>query len=111
MSAAGGVQVHCSCYADSLMDERASRIAGSTGGRTQELRPSCPLFADRTQEGDRQTALGPNVVMSGVVDSGRESGHCNIDANAPQRTLGPRTASLGVRSRLADRSRCVVGCL
>jgi hypothetical protein len=30
-------------------------------------------------------ALVPAVVMSGVVDSGRESGHGNIDANDPNR--------------------------
>jgi len=27
-----------------------------------------------------------DVVMSGVVDSGRERGHGNIDANEPERT-------------------------
>jgi hypothetical protein len=31
-------------------------------------------------------ALIPAVVMSGVVDSGRESGHGNVDANDPSRT-------------------------
>ena len=28
-----------------------------------------------------------DVVMSGVVDSGREHGHGNIDANHPERTF------------------------
>jgi hypothetical protein len=73
MSGAGCVQLDCSFYADSLMDERASRIAASTEGRTQELRLSCPLFG-RSYAG-RRPADGSrsNVVMSGVVDSGRES--------------------------------------
>lgn len=34
-------------------------FAKSTEGRTQELRRPCQLFADRTQGGARQTALGP----------------------------------------------------
>ena len=33
-------------------------------------------------------ALGPAVVMSGVADSGRKSGHGNIDANDPERNSG-----------------------
>ena len=37
----------------------------------------CPLFAERTQEMGNQS----DAVMSGVVDSGRECGHGNIDAN------------------------------
>ena len=45
----------------------------------------------RTGAGKRQAdGSRPDVVMSGAVDSGRESGHGNIDANDPKRTLvGP----------------------
>jgi hypothetical protein len=43
---------------DSLVDERASCVARSTEARTQELRRLCLLFADRAQEGDKQTGLG-----------------------------------------------------
>jgi hypothetical protein len=32
--------------------------AKSIEAKTQELRRSCPLFADRMQESDKQTALG-----------------------------------------------------
>ena len=45
-------------------------------------------FVCRSGAGRRQ-ADGPQskVVMSGVVDSGREIGHGNIDANDPTETL------------------------
>ena len=39
------------------------------------------MFAERTQEMGNQS----DVVMSGVVDSGRERGHGKIDANDPFR--------------------------
>jgi hypothetical protein len=37
---------------------RASRVAKSIEAMTPELRRLCPLFADRTPEGDEQTRLG-----------------------------------------------------
>jgi hypothetical protein len=55
----------------------------STEAREQELQRLCPLSADRTQEDDEETGDRSDVVMSGVVDSGRERGHGNIDANDP----------------------------
>jgi hypothetical protein len=43
----------------------------------------------RTDAGRRQADGSRSaVVMSGVVDSGRESGHGNIDANDPKATCG-----------------------
>jgi hypothetical protein len=42
----------------------------------------------RTGAGRRQAdGSRSDVVMSGVVDSGRESGHGNIDGNDPIRTF------------------------
>jgi hypothetical protein len=55
---AGSAHVRCSRYAESLMTARASRVAKSTEAGTQELRRLCRLFADRAQEGDKQTGLG-----------------------------------------------------
>ncbi len=41
----------------------------------------------RTVAGKRQAnGCRSDVVMSGVVDCGRESGHGNIDANDPKET-------------------------
>jgi hypothetical protein len=54
--------------------------ARSTESGTRELRRLCPLFAERAQEGG-------NVVMSGVVDSGRLGRHGNVDANDPQAAM------------------------
>src|SRR5262245_19370564 len=56
--AAGCVQVHCSQHAGSWPAARVSCVAGSTEGRTHELRPLCLLFADRAKEGDKRTILG-----------------------------------------------------
>src|SRR6267154_2341002 len=52
----------------------------------RKLRRPCPLFADRAQEGGQADGSRSDVVISGVVDSGRERGHRNIDANDPIRT-------------------------
>jgi hypothetical protein len=35
-------------------------------------------------DGDKQTGVRSDVVMSGVVGSGQEIGHGNIDANDPE---------------------------
>jgi hypothetical protein len=51
---AGSLQSICRV----LVAARASRVARSTEARTQELRRLCPFFADRAQEGDKQTGLG-----------------------------------------------------
>jgi hypothetical protein len=51
-------QVCCSRYVESLVTARASRVARLSEARTQELRRPCPLFAERAQESDQQTALG-----------------------------------------------------
>jgi hypothetical protein len=56
--AADRSQVCCSRYAESLVTVRASRVARSSEARTQELRRLCPLFAERAQEGGKQTGLG-----------------------------------------------------
>lgn len=42
----------------------------STEARMQELRRLCPLFADRTQEGDTHTGLGPTwqCPVLGIAD-------------------------------------------
>jgi hypothetical protein len=52
--------------------------------QAQGLRRPCPLFADRAQ-GDNRTGLGRTWLRPGIVDSGREIGHGNIDANDPER--------------------------
>lgn len=41
-----------------LATERASRGAESIATGTPELPRLCPLFADRAQDGDKQTRLG-----------------------------------------------------
>ena len=56
--AADSAQVRCSRHAESLVTERASRVARSSEARTLELRRLCWFFADRAQEGDKQTGLG-----------------------------------------------------
>lgn len=56
---------------ESLATASASRIAKSTAVRTPELRRLCPLFADRAQDGDRQTRS--DVVMAGVMDCGQRA--------------------------------------
>jgi hypothetical protein len=55
--AADSAQVHFSRYAESLVTARVTcrQIARS---QAQELLRLCPLFADRAQEGDKQTGLG-----------------------------------------------------
>ena len=71
--------------------DRGSRtcvmFARSTEARTQELRRLCSLFADPTQEGRQAHGSRSDVIMSGVVDSGQESRHGNIDANDSKRSL------------------------
>lgn len=62
-----------------------------------ELRRLCSLFADRTQEGDEQAASWSDVVMSGVVDSGRERAEMAIsNAIDPSRDQVVPLASTGL---------------
>ena len=58
-------------------------------------------------------ALAPAVLMSGVADSGRKSGHGNIDANDPTETWGaavvylagmPRNANIHSGSRVIGKN-------
>jgi hypothetical protein len=53
--AADSAQVRRSRHAESLLTERASHVARSSEARTQELRRLCWFFADRAQEGGKQT--------------------------------------------------------
>jgi hypothetical protein len=52
--------------------------------RTQELQRLCPFYADWVQEGRQEDGSRSDVLMSGVPESGRESGHGNIDASEPK---------------------------
>jgi hypothetical protein len=54
--------------------------------RAPELQRVWPLFASRAQGVRQAHGARSDVVMSGFVDSGRHSGHGNIDANDPEPT-------------------------
>jgi hypothetical protein len=101
------VQVHCSCHAVSLMDARASCIAGSRHRRCGRL---VPVVCG--SEAGRRPAHGSrsNVVMFDVVDSRQQSGQGNIDANGPRADMRSYGSDGGADWRLrASRPRFVSG--
>lgn len=70
------------------------------------------MFGNRPRQGCRsrgcrtgcsQIRRGTDVVMSGIVESGRESGHGDIDANDPQETLRAITVGVGWARRTLGR--------
>ena len=83
--AADSAQVRCSRYAESLVTARPSRAATSSeaGRRSCGGRARC-LQIGRRKSTSRGVSAGRGSV--GVVDSGREIGHGNIDANDPKPT-------------------------
>jgi hypothetical protein len=78
---ANSAHVRCSRYAESLVTAGALRVARSTEVRARDRAAAVSVLC-RSSAGGRQAEGSPSdVVMSGVVDSGRQIGHGNIDAN------------------------------
>jgi hypothetical protein len=76
-------QVRCSRYAESWVTARASRVARASEARRRSC-AAVPVVC-RSGAGTRQAdGSRSGVAMSSVVNSGRESGHGNIDENAPE---------------------------
>jgi hypothetical protein len=85
--AADRSQVCCSRYAESLVDRTGVTCRQIERSQDAEAAAAMSVVC-RTRAGRRRADRSrSDVVMSGVVDSGRESGHGNIDANDPTRTL------------------------
>ena len=82
--------------AEDVNQSRSSNRMPMTGGTASTPIKFAPYRA-RTVEGSRS-----DVVVSGVVDNGREIGHCNINANDPTETCSALyccCAKLGIRGR------------
>lgn len=87
--AADFVQTHCSRYADHGSVARASCSPNRP-------RQGCRSRGRRT--GCSQIRRGTDLVMSGIVESGRESGHGDIDANDPEQTSRVGTCTMAFTS-------------
>ena len=78
---AGSLQSICRIFGDRTCVTRRQIERSQDAGAAAAVPVVCRSGAGRRQaDGSRS-----DVVMSGVVDSGRESGHGNIDANDPSR--------------------------
>ena len=101
--AAVSVQTYCSRYANFVGDRTCIMFRqpseATTQGATAVLPVVCGSDAARRQtDGSRSDAI-----ISGIVDSGRESGHVKIDANDPHKPSGDVPSSKYERYNLALR--------
>ena len=61
-------------------------MRGAVSGGLRVLSKACTASNSAAPKGDKQTASPSDAITSGIADSGRESGHGNIDANDPRRS-------------------------
>jgi hypothetical protein len=107
--AADSALVRCSRYAESFVTAPASRVAQIERSQDAGAAAAVPVVC-RSGAGRRQAdGFRSDEVMSGVVDSGRESGHGNIDANDPQRASQPNADLPELGSELLSKGPLTFG--
>jgi hypothetical protein len=92
--AADPSQVCCSRDAESFGDRTCLTCRQIERSQDAGTAAAVPVVCRTAQENGKQTGSRSDVVMSALVDSGRESGHDNIDANDPKPTSHPLLQSL-----------------